>query len=140
MAWPPSLPTQGFKAEGYSTFIWGTAGAAGSTMFNSYIVKSIRPSERVEQAVIENSTGLTATQILLEDGINYDVTVVDDSVITPPIAGTVGNIVIPNLGANFALSNATVAALVVDTSVSLARKTEGERTFTCKTYTLFTPS
>jgi hypothetical protein len=140
MSWPPSNPALGLKIEGFSTFVWGTAGATANTAFSSYIVKSIRMSERVEQAVIENSTGLTAAQILLEDGINYDVTVVEDTNIAPPVSGTVGTLVCPALGANFAVSNSSVTALVVEAGVNLARKTDGERVITLKSYTLFTPA
>jgi len=141
LAWPPTIPSVGFRAEGYSTFIWGTAGfAAQSPIVLSYIIKSIRPTERAEQLIIENGDGLTSTQILLLDGINYEVTVVDDSSLVPPIAGTVGNIIIPQLGVNKIVTNVAVPALVVGSSMNFARKTEVERIFEIKTYVLFTPS
>jgi hypothetical protein len=141
MAWPPALPSVGFKAEGFSTFIWGTSGFANqSPIVSSYIIKSVRPTERTEQLIIENGDGLTSTQILLLDGINYEITVVDDSSVIPPISGTVGSIIVPSLGMNGTIQNTTFQCFVVGTSMNLARKTEGERVFEIKTYVLFAPS
>ena len=87
MSWPPSLPSTGFRSEGITTFIWGTdAFAANSGILqgngSTYIVNSIRATERIEPFVIENGTGLTAAQILLLDGQDYEITVIEDTAIT----------------------------------------------------------
>jgi len=148
MAWPPSLPSTGFKSEGITTFIWGTdafAAASGILQGNgsTYIVNSIRASERVEPFVIENGTGLTAAQILLLDGQDYEITVIDDTaILTPPAAGGVGLIQIPGIGGGSAGTPlfTVVAALVISGNVALAKKQPGERVLAVKTYTLFTPS
>ena len=147
MSWPPSLPNVGFKSEGITTFLWGTdafSAASGilSNNGSTYIVNSIRATERVEPFVIENGTGLSAAQILLLDGQDYEITVIEDTAVTPPTSGTVGMIQIPGIGGgapNTPLFT-QVAALVVSANLALAKKQPGERVLGVKTYTLFTPS
>jgi multidrug efflux pump subunit AcrA (membrane-fusion protein) len=147
MAWPPSLPSTGFKSGGITTFIWGTdAFASNSGLLNgsgsTYIVNSIRASERIEPFTIENGTGLTAAQILLLDGQDYEVTVIENTAITPPATGTVGTIQVPGIGGSSSGVPVftAVEALVVNANVALAKKQPGERVMAIKTYTLFTPS
>ena len=141
MAWPPSLPSTGFKSQGVATFVWGTQGfQAASAAVSSYIIKSVRVEERTEEPVIENGDGLTATQIQLLDGLNYEITVVDNTAVVPPVAGQVGNVVIPQLGVNGTVNNNAVPALFMAEVISLGRKTDGERVMRLKQFTLFTPS
>ena len=142
MAWPPALPTVGFKSEGLTNFVWGTDGWSAQSLGGSYIVNSIRATERVEPAIIENGSGLSAVQILLIDGLDYEITVVDSTSVTPPVSGTIATVLIPNLigpGGN-SISSVAVSALVVNANVSLAKKQPGERVIAVKTYTLFTVS
>src|SRR3974390_3216243 len=93
--WPPAVPGTGtsagggYIAEGYTTIVWGTTGfSQASTAFGAgggfggsagRIVVSVRPSQRVETPIVENGTGLTATQILLVDGQDVEITLVDAS-------------------------------------------------------------
>lgn len=128
MAWPPPLPSVGFLAEGYTTIVWGTDGFA----FSGYIVKSCRPSERIDSPVIENGTGLTATQILIKDGYDHEITVVDDTTINAPVSGTV-------LTLNTPYFASAQTFLTINSSYNASRKVEGERVILCKAYTLFTP-
>lgn len=137
MAWPPSLSNHaGFAASGVTTIVWGTGGFETGALAN-YIVKSVRPSERIEEIHIENHDGLTATNILLKDGINYDVTVVDNSNVTPPTGGDIIALIIPQMAANGnGITNTTVNLEVVENSYNAARKQEGERIIVAKSYTL----
>lgn len=134
MSWPPSAPSVGYIAEGYTTIVWGTDGFAfrpgGSG--GLYIVKSCRPSERVDAPIIENGSGLTATQILIIDGYDHEITVVDDTTITAPVAGTILTLNTPFF------ANAQ-QFLTINSSYNASRKVEGERVLLCKMYTLFVP-
>lgn len=127
MPWPPT-PSTGFLDYGVTTIRWGTDGTlfAGAT---SYIVKSIRCSERIQEIPIENGTGITAVEILLRDGYDYEITVVDDSNITPPEVGDV-----------MALDNPVTGSqadfLVCNNNYNAARKQEGERVILARSFTL----
>jgi hypothetical protein len=124
MAWPPTKST-GFTLNGApTTIVWGTDGTYGST-----IVKSIRSSIMMEEIKIENGTGLTVVQILLNDGYEVEITCVDDSAITFPAPGaaiTIGN----------GSSGGDLAMTVVNNNCSSSRKQEGERVISAKKYTL----
>lgn len=96
--------------------------------------------ERVEPIEIQNGTGLTSTQILLLDGVTTELTVIDNTAITPPISGGIMVIVLPLIGVNGVISNAAINFEVVETSVNYAQKQPGERVITGKSFVLFTPS
>lgn len=133
MAYPPVLPTTGFKLEGINTYIvWGTDGFESNSL-SGYIVVSVRDSQRVELPIIENGSGLTAYQIILTDGEDYEVEVVENTNVTPPAAGSILTLV----SAYFTNSQ---TFLCVNSSTQFARKQEGRRTLTAKSYTLFSPS
>ena len=105
---------------------WATIGFGGG---NYAIVKSIRPAERVDEILIENGVGLTATLVLLRDGYNYDVTVVDQYTITYPVVGAFASIVVP-------FTASPVNGIVVAHSYDATRKKEDDRTFTMRTFRL----
>lgn len=132
-AWPPSLPSTGFAIDAQSPFgtiVWGTDGFQNTGgIFASYIIKSVRPSVRTDTPIVENGDGLTAIQIVLTDGYDYEIVVVDNTAVTPPQPGFTVKIVLPD-------NVAVVAGLVIHESYAAARKVEGERTFTIRTYTL----
>lgn len=128
--WPPT-PSGGsaFVQQGQqpTTLVWGTEGIdTGLGSGGTYIVKSARYTERVEEIDIENGTGFEATVILLLKGENVEFTVVDDLAITPPTSGTVVTLDTPYA--------TQLEFLVVETNVNAARKTEGERTITAKSF------
>src|SRR5678816_4099071 len=80
MPWPPTPNSNtAFLMEGITTIKWGTDG-----MYSTYIVKSITPTDENEVIYIENRTGLKSTRVQLLQGRTYDITVIDDSAITPP--------------------------------------------------------
>jgi len=119
MGWPPT-PSAGFTNNGTSV-VWGTDGVYGS-----YIVVSLRDSIMGTEIPIENGTGLTATQILLNDGQMVDLTVVDTGQ-GPPAFGSTVTVNGPFSSTSF---------IVVQTSENAARKKEGEISFTAKKYML----
>jgi hypothetical protein len=133
MPWPPTTPVQvstGFIIEGISTIVWGTDWATiGFGGGNYAIVKSIRPAERAEEIRIENGVGLTAIDVLLRDGYDYDVTVVDQFTVSYPVVGTFAAIITP-------FQSSAVNGIVVSNSYDAARKKEGDRIFTMRSFTL----
>lgn len=127
MAWPPSHPgTNVVISNSATNIVWGTAGFEVNAFTNS-IIKSIKVSERNEQIKIEQASGLTACNVLLLDGLNYDVTVVDDANINWPIGGANVTVIVPQVGVNGASNTATVNGVVINNDYNGARKTEGER-------------
>ncbi len=147
MPWPPT-PTAAYYIQkngtgAPTTLVWGTDG-----VYASVIVKSMRSSQMAEEIKIENGTGLTAVEILLVDGVEIEVTVVDDNSITfPLVGGTVtlfsgvtnaGLLVGPGSFSNN--SKVSMVMQVVNNNTSNARKQEGERTLTCKKYSLIGPT
>ncbi len=96
-----------------------------------FIVKSVRSSERIQEFTVENGTGLTATEILLRDGYDYEITVVDDANLTPPTVGQVMTLDDPVTATSFPF-------LVCNNNYNAARKQDGERVLLCKSFRLFT--
>src|ERR1035437_9939204 len=85
---PNTIPTAGLDAStwtpnmqvwGNSYIVWGTEGVMGN-----YIVLSASSSQRIEEINISQGAGFTAIVVLLMDGIDVSVEVIDDTSITPP--------------------------------------------------------
>jgi hypothetical protein len=133
--WPPtSGVTTGFITGGTepTTIAWGTDG-----LYPGVIVKSLRLRRMVEEVRIENGTGITATQVLLIDGKQVEITVVDDQALTFPDTGQVLTLNTPQLnGPGVAIS---VTFTTIDNDYNAARKAEGERVLLAKAYVLITP-
>lgn len=144
MSWPPvnppvslgysgssGSPSTGYLAEGLTTIVWGTTGFSQGSLAG-YIVKTIRPSQRVEELRVENGVGLTAAEILLLDGYDMEITVVDDTaVVSPPAVGSILSLVTP-------FQTTLLNFLVVNNSYNAARKQEGERVILARAFTLIT--
>lgn len=109
MAWPPTQ-NLAFLLEGITTIKWGTDG-----QYSTYIVKSLTPTDEIETIYIENGTGLKSTRVMLAQGRQFDITVVDDSALTPPKINTVIAIV-DQLGL------ANISARVIGKNGQSARK------------------
>ena len=113
-----------FSVDGNSYIVWGTDG-----IFPSYIVTTASQETRVSEIDIEQGTGFTAIVILLNDGLDVDITVIDDTSVNPPI---IGNIV--TLSTPFG----SIPMLLVKEKTDQARKREGMRTFNFKSFNAVT--
>jgi hypothetical protein len=91
----------------------------------------------IEEIKIDQGSGLTATQILINDGDEVEFTVVDDRSITWPLAG--GTVTFINPQPN-GISGTPELYQVVNNNYTTARKVEGERTVLAKKYTLIVPT
>ncbi len=137
MAWPPT-PSSGYSeraASGYATtsLVWGTDGLYGNTVAKTAIVKSVRASQMIEEIKIENGTGLTAIQILLNDGQDLEFTVVDDALNVWPTSGSIVTFYTGLTG------NTATTFQVINSNCNNSRKQEGERVISAKRYTLIAP-
>ena len=108
------------SVNGITTVIWGTDG-----IYTGYIVTSASESARVEEIDIEQGTGFEAIVILLNKGYDIDLEVIDDTNVTPPAIGAVVTLSTPYGGTNM---------LLIGEKANQARKREGMRTFTFKSY------
>ena len=115
-----------------STLAWGTDG-----IYTSVIVKSIRASQMIEEIKIENGSGLTVTQILINDGDEVEITVEDDRSITWPMPGSPVTLINPQPNGT---SGTSELFQVISNNFSGARKQNGERTIHVKRYTLISPT
>lgn len=114
--WSPN-----FEAYGNTYIVWGTESILGS-----YIVTSANESQRIEEIDIEQGAGFEAIVILLNKGLDVDIEVIDDTSLTPPsIANNPFTLVTPY---------GTTPMLLVGNKANQARKREGMRTFTFKSF------
>lgn len=117
--WSPN-----FIVDGITTIVWGTEG-----LLSSYIVVTGNENQRVSEIPIEQGAGFTAIIILLIDGNDVELEVVDDAAVNPPAVGTIVTLSTPY---------GSVPMLTVQTKAGQARKREGMRTFTFRSYNAIT--
>ena len=110
-----------FAAYGNAFIVWGT-----DSILGSYIVTTASESQRIEEINIAQGSGFTAILILLLDGITVDIEVVDDTSIIP----------IPGFGSTVTLATpwGAIPMVLVKNDANQARKREGMRTFTFKSF------
>ncbi len=129
-AWPPSPTATYVQSQGLTTIVWGTSGILGNDgQSGAYIVKSAKFSERNEEVDVENGSGLEAVAFLILKGHDVDISVVEDTGVTPPTSGGVVSLVTPY---------GSYAFWVVNTDVEAARKAEGTRVLKLKNFNAFT--
>jgi len=114
-----------------SLLAWGT-----EVTYTSVIVKNIRSTPMVEEIKIEQGGGLTATEVLINDGDEVEFTVVDDRAITWPMTG--GTVTLINPQPN-GTNGTSELFQVVNNNYNVARKSDGERTILAKRFILITP-
>ena len=112
-----------FEAYGNTYIVWGTEGIYPA---NAYIVVSANESQRIEEIDIDQGAGFEAIVILLNKGLDVELEVIDDTSVTPPtIASNPFTLVTPY---------GTTPMLLVGNKANQARKREGMRTFTFKSF------
>jgi len=123
-----------------STFavVWGTdiyaattTPGSSSNTFGGALIKSIRNGERNSEHSIENGAGITAIFILLKDGCDFEISLVDNATLTSmPTGGDVLTFLNPLTG------TATATALCLGIVADVERKREGGITISAKQFTL----
>jgi len=112
--------TPNFNVNGLSTIVWGT-----EELYAGYIVVSASESQRIEEINIEQGAGFEAIVILLNKGLDVEMEVIDDTNVSAPSSGA---IVI------FSTPYGSTPMLLVANKANQARKREGMRTFTFKSF------
>lgn len=119
------------------TIAWGTDG-----IYYGVIVKSIRSSRMVEEVNIENGSGIVSTQIIIQDGDQVEITVVDDRSVTFPDSTqvvTLLNPITPTGTLDSSVGGVLESFQVINNDYNVARKQDGERVLLAKRYVLITP-
>jgi hypothetical protein len=132
MAWPsPNTAatssatwSPNFNVNGLSTIVWGTEG-----LYTGYIVVSANESQRIEEINIEQGAGFEAIVILLNKGLDVEMEVIDDTSVSAPSAGSI---------VTFSTPYGSTPMLLVANKANQARKREGMRTFTFKSFNAIT--
>lgn len=133
-----------FDAAGITTITWGTDGVLLSGFGNpananevgwngvaGYVVVSASEEDRIEEIPVMQAAGFTAIVALLNDGKNVDIEVIDDTTITPP---TLAN----NPLTYSSPFSSSFGCLLVAKRGDMARKREGLRRLTIKSYNAIT--
>lgn len=118
--WSPN-----FTGEGITTIVWGT-----ENIYAGYIAVSAREETRVEEIDIMQGAGFTAIVVLLYDGNNVEITVIDDTAVNPPSIGQVVTLLSPY--------GAPINMLCVNNNADQERKREGHRVMSFKSYIAIT--
>lgn len=136
MSWPQSfnITTLNIGKNSYlpNLLAWGTEGS-----YTSVIVRNIRSTPMIEEIKIEQGGGLTATQVLLNDGDEVEFTVIDDRAITWPLTGTTVSLINPQPNGT---SGTPEVFMTVNNNYNVAAKSAGERTIIAKRFVLFVPT
>ena len=139
-AWPDTgaAPTSGVMIGGVTTIRWGSKGLLQSPGSGAYVVLRFNERELAENIKLPNGSGLTSTRVLISDGVQWEVTVRDDTAFVPPQVGDTVSIVD---GAGLILGTTagaikTFTATVVDSGFDTAPKQAAERTLTIESLKL----
>lgn len=127
---PPSAPANSFFLEGISTIYWGTDGFLQDAGLTTALVKSVKDVEKNEIIYITNNAGFEAVIILLKQGRDIEITVVDDSTKNWPGSGGKAMWKSPD-------DVAAVAIFITNKDISAAQKSAGERSFKARIFTAF---
>lgn len=133
--WPP-IYNISLYAIGKNGPLPQLLGFGTDNLLPGIIVKNIRAIPMVEEIKIEQGSGLTVTDIIINDGDEAEISVVDDRAVSWPQAGGVITIYNPQPNGTYALAE---LYQVIYNNYTVARKVDGERTLLCKAYRLITP-
>jgi len=136
MALPTNMtgtPT-GLAKQGVTTIVWGTDG-----LWSSYIVSRISQKQLIENVKLTNGTGITVTRVQLTDGVQWDITVRDDTGMTPPVVGNTFASIYDAAGMLGAVGS-TYTGRIVESSWDTSSKQAAERSITVEKLTLITES
>ena len=132
-SWPPvSGTTPGFVVKGKTTIQWGTDGLLSSPYPSGggfYTVTKFNQKPILDRTKLPNGTGITSSDIMLTDGQTWEITVRDDSTMTPPAINATISLV-DALSINGS-SGQVWTARVVDHNYDTAAKQAGERVLIC---------
>lgn len=144
MAWSSytgTTPDTGVSASGTTTIRWGTkevvTSLGGGAVNGTSVAIVTRASQRalVENIKFLNGSGMTATRVLVADGVQWDITVRDDTGITGTIRPGQAAVIVDMAGL-IGAEGTSYTAKIVDSGYDAAPKQPGERTLTIEYLTL----
>lgn len=136
-AWPPTPgSTTGYDADGVTTIRWGTEGLLQSPLpsVGYYTVTRFDERQLVDNIKLPNGNGPTATRVLITDGQQWNVTVRDDTTMTPPRVGA--TVAVVDGGGFKGNVGLVYTAVVVESNYETAVKQAGERVMVLESLTL----
>lgn len=127
--WPAvSGATPGYVAKGKTTIMWGS-NATLSTPFPSgggfYTVTKASQKPIQDRTKLPNGNGVTTSDVMITDGVSWDLTVRDDSTFTPPLTNTTVTVV--DLYGYLGNAGLVYIARVLDSNYETGIKQAGER-------------
>lgn len=132
--WPAvSGRDPGLTIKGVTTIMWGTPGILVSPKPASGYYAVLRVNQRpiLDRSKLPTGAGQTSTDVILQDGVTMEMTVRDDSQMTPPVINTACTVVdisgLIGLSGSTPLAGVTYSARVVDNNYETAVKQAGER-------------
>jgi len=129
MAYTIPTVSSGYAAQGVTTIVWGTDG-----LWSTYIVSRATEKDIVENVKLTNGTGITITRVQLKDGRQWDLTVRDDTAMTPPTTGSTLTVV--DAGGLISSSKLNYTGRVVESSWDTSSKQAAERSVTVESLIL----
>tara|TARA_R110000868_G_scaffold245626_7_gene502229 strand:+ start:15298 stop:15708 length:411 start_codon:yes stop_codon:yes gene_type:complete len=123
MAYTVPTVSTGYASQGTTTIVWGTDG-----LWSTYIVSRATEKDIIENVKLTNGTGITLTRVQLKDGRQWDLTVRDDTAMTPPTAGS--TITVVDAGGLISSSKLNYTGRVVESSWDTSSKQAAERSVT----------
>lgn len=133
--WPPvSGTTTGFVVKGKTTIQWGTNGLLSSPYPGSgggfYTVTKYNEKPILDRTKLPNGNGVTTSDVMITDGISFELTVRDDSSMTPPAINATVSIV--DAAGLLGTAGLVYTARVLDHNYDTALKQAGERVLMCE--------
>lgn len=132
--WPPvSGTTVGFTVKGKTTIQWGSDGLLSSPFPGGggfYTVTDAKQKLIIDRTKLPNGTGVSTSDVFVQDGASWEITVRDDSGMTPPVLNTAVTLV--DGAGLLGTVGLTYSARVVDPSWETGVKKAAERTLLCE--------
>lgn len=125
-----ALNATGIVTSGVTTIVYGS-----ESLYGAYVVLGFTQRPIVDNTKLPGGLGLTSTRVQLIDGVEWSITVRDDTTMTPPRPGTV--IPVIDQAGLLGTPGAATTARVTDAQYSIAPKQAGERVITAERLTNF---
>jgi hypothetical protein len=147
MSWPTTgagTLESGYLAQGTTTIRWGTRELLQSTngvAANFLVVTAFSERRLSDNIKLPNGDGLTSTRMIVMDGVQWDVTVRDDTRVADANIPYVGQkVTVVDAGGLLGSPVLRYTATVVEPQYEAAPKQPGQRTLTLERLRLIEPN
>ena len=136
MSWPTTGAgsiASGYVASGEASYFrWGAKGSVVG--WESYTITRVSQKRKREDLQFDNGDGIQSGRVQLFHGIEWEVTVRDDTRMAPPNEGTYLTMV--DMAGHVGTPGLTYNAYVLDSAYDTAQKQPGERVIKLERITL----